>query len=72
MSIRNLALIVQEKSIDVSEYITHAKLIDRHLAGEVSFGELPQLLKDALYEWEMEEWALTVNRCPEGWETYEG
>lgn len=72
MSIRNLALIVQEKSIDNNEYEVNAKLVDRHLAGLVSFGELPQLLKDALYEWEMEEWALTVNRCPESWETYEG
>jgi hypothetical protein len=67
----NLDLMVKGVSMTDEEYENNKALISRHMNGEIVTQDLPQHLKDILFEWETDELELNHNiEQPKPWEDY--
>lgn len=69
-SMSNLDLMLQHVARNNAEYEQYKSLINQHFNGDLRSDDLPQVLKDVLFDWEIEEMELSAN-IPEPWEDYE-
>ena len=69
-AMKNLDLMVQETSVTPEDYEENKTLICMHMNGEILFEQLPQHLKDLLFQWETQEIELAYLE-PSSWEEAE-
>ncbi len=59
-SMNNLDLMVQEICMTPEEYEDNKAMVSIYLNGELSLDQLPQHLKDVIFQWEAEETQLEL------------
>ena len=70
-SMKNLDAIVKSKCISDEEYERNKRLIDMHFNGDVALEDLPQSMRDAIWEWEIDEIELSKHYSIESWSEYD-
>lgn len=70
-AMKNLDLMIKQSSLNDREYEINKNLINQHFNGDLRSEQLPQRLKDVLFQWEIEEMELSQD-IPEPWEDYDG
>lgn len=66
-SMSNLDLMIKEASANEQQYEEFKALVDKHFVGSIHAYDLPEVLKQVLFNWELGEMELESWGC-EPWE----